>query len=32
ANAAQEHLMALDRKGWIEVDCNVARGLRIVAA
>lgn len=29
-NAAQEHLVALNRKGWIEFVPGVARGIRLV--
>lgn len=29
-NAAQEHLVALNRKGWIELVPGVARGIRLV--
>lgn len=29
-NAAQEHVAALQRKGWIEVAPRVARGIRLL--
>jgi len=30
ANAAQDHLMRIERKGWIEVHDRIARGLRVL--
>ncbi len=29
-NAAQEHLLAIERKGWIELRPGIARGIKIV--